>query len=491
MNTGILAYGAYLPRRRLQRRAIIEANGWFDTSLRSLGRGERAMANWDEDPITMAVEAARDALGEQDRAAIQSLCFASTTAPFLDRLNAGVVAAALNLPETLGATDTMGSQRAGTSALLEALAGARTTLVVAAEQRRAKAASPLELTCGDGAAAMLVGAGDPVAVLVGSASSTADFVDHFRTGESVYDYRWEERWVRDLGLLKLVPPTIQRCLAQAGIDAAGVTHFCLPTTVAKGADAVARAVGIPASAVRDNLQANCGDTGTAHPLLMLADALENAQAGDVILVASFGQGADALLLRVTDRIASIAPRRGVRGHLARRREETSYTRFAAFRAILDLEHGMRAEVDKQTSLSYQWRHRAAITALAGGRCTHCGTPQFPVSRICVAPGCHAIDTQEPYAFADRIGRIASYTADQLSYAPDPPACYGMITFAEGGRWMMDFTEIDAAELAVGREMRMRFRIKDIDRQRGFRRYFWKASPVDDQAPAAAAPAQGG
>src|SRR5690606_33576566 len=141
------------------------------------------------------------------------------------------------LPETLGATDTMGSQRAGTSALLEALAGARTTLVVAAEQRRAKAASPLELTCGDGAAAMLVGAGDPVAVLVGSASSTADFVDHFRTGESVYDYRWEERWVRDLGLLKLVPPTIQRCLAQAGIDAAGVTHFCLPTTVAKGAGA--------------------------------------------------------------------------------------------------------------------------------------------------------------------------------------------------------------------------------------------------------------
>jgi len=491
MAEGILAYGAYLPRRRLQRRAIIEANAWFDPTLRGLGRGERTMAGWDEDPITMAVEAARDALGEQDRSAIQGLRFASTTAPFLDRLNAGVVAAALNLPDNLSATDTMGAQRAGTSALLEALTGSKTTLVVAGEQRRAKAASPLELTCGDGAAAMLVGAGEPLAVLIGSASSTADFVDHFRTEESVYDYRWEDRWVRDLGLLQLVPPTIQRCLAQAGIDAASVTHFCLPTTVVKGADAVARTVGIPATAVRDNLQANCGDTGTAHALLMLADALENAGAGDLILVASFGQGADALLLRVTDRIASFTPQRGVRGHLARRQEETSYTRFAAFRDTLNLEHGMRAEVDKQTSLSYQWRHRATITALVGGRCTRCGTPQFPASRICVAPGCNAIDTQEPYAFADKIGRIASYTADQLSYAPDPPACYGMITFAEGGRWMMDFTEIDAAELAVGREMRMRFRIKDIDRQRGFRRYFWKASPVAEQAAVStAAPAKG-
>jgi uncharacterized OB-fold protein len=60
----------------------------------------------------------------------------------------------------------------------------------------------------------------------------------------------------------------------------------------------------------------------------------------------------------------------------------------------------------------------------------------------------------------------------------------MIQFEEGGRWMMDFTDVDEADLAVGRPMKMMFRIKDIDPQRGFRRYFWKAAPAAPSTPAA-------
>ena len=48
--------------------------------------------------------------------------------------------------------------------------------------------------------------------------------------------------------------------------------------------------------------------------------------------------------------------------------------------------------------------------------------------------------------------------------------------------MIDFTDIDAdAELSVGESMRMVFRVKDYDTRRGFRRYFWKAAPVDEHA----------
>ena len=138
---------------------------------------------------------------------------------------------------------------------------------------------------------------------------------------------------------------------------------------------------------------------------------------------------------------------------------------------------MRAEADKLTPLSALWRNRDTVTRFAGGRCTQCGTLQFPKSRICVNPNCNAIDTQESHPFAEKTGRINSYTADRLTYSPDPPACYGMIQFDEGGRWMMDFADADAKDLAVGLPMRMMFRIKDIDMQRGFRRYFWKAAPA--------------
>jgi 3-hydroxy-3-methylglutaryl CoA synthase len=59
---GISAYGAYIPRLRLQRSAIAAAHQWSDPSFKGKGKGERAIANWDEDAITMAVEAARDCL---------------------------------------------------------------------------------------------------------------------------------------------------------------------------------------------------------------------------------------------------------------------------------------------------------------------------------------------------------------------------------------------------------------------------------------------
>ncbi|MDP2801388.1 MAG: 3-oxoacyl-[acyl-carrier-protein] synthase III C-terminal domain-containing protein [Phreatobacter sp.] len=477
MTFGILAYGAYIPRLRLQRKAIADAHGWFNAALKGQGKGERAIANWDEDAVTMAVEAARDCLTGQDATRVEALCLASTTFPFLDRLNSGVVAEALNLGQDLAAGDAGQTQRAATTALASALRGGPATLVLAAENRTVKAASPLEMAAGDGAAAVLVGEGRPVATLLAAATRTADFVDHYRTPESEFDYQWEERWIRDAGYMPLVPPVIKACLAKAGLAPEAVTRFCMPAVLARVAQTVAKAAGIAEAAVADNLHAVCGETGAAHPLVMLVAALEKAKPGDRIMVVGFGQGADVLLFEVTDAIADLPARLGVQGHLTRRKEESNYAKFLAFNDTVELERGMRAEADKQTALSALWRNRATVTSFVGGKCSKCGTLQFPKTRVCVNPNCTAIDTQVPEPFAAKTGRINSYTADRLTYSPDPPACYGMIQFEEGGRWMMDFTDVDEKDLSVGQPMRMMFRVKDIDSQRGFRRYFWKAAPA--------------
>lgn len=477
MAFGILAAGAYLPRLRLQRSAVATAHGWFNAGLKGLAKGERAMAAWDEDSVTMAVEAARDCLGGRERAGVEALRLASTTLPFLDRLNAGIVAEALSLEEGVRATDSAASQRAGTSALLEALLGAGQTLVVAADKRPSLAASPFEMTSGDGAAAVLVGEGEPVARLLGHATRTADFVDHYRTQENPTDYQWEERWIRDCGYASLVPGVIKAALAKAGVEASAVTRFIMPSTLNRVGAAMAKAAGLPEASVADILMEVCGDTGAAHPLLLLAHALESAKAGEMILVVGFGQGADALLFEVMPANESAARGLGVSGHLARRREEVNYSRFLTINDVISIERGMRAEVDKQTAISALWRNREAVTAFKGGLCTKCGTRQFPRARLCVNPNCNAVDTQTPEPFAEKTGTVQSYTADRLTYSPDPPACYGMVRFAEGGRWMMDFTDVDEKDLSVGMEMKMMFRIKDFDTQRGFRRYFWKAAPL--------------
>ena len=432
---GILSFGAYVPRARLQRSVVAAANAWFAPGLKGLAKGERAICNWDEDTITMGVEAARDCLGDRDRAALGRLVLASSSLPFDDRLNAGVVANALMLPSALRGLDFTGSQRAGSSALIEALEGAGAqgpTLVVAADARKAKAASTQELSYGDGAAALLVGRGKPLATLVAAHSETVDFVHQYRMHDRAHDYAWEERWVRDEGYLKIVPRAIDAVLKKAGVEAGAVTHFCLPGTLSRIQAAVAKRCNLPDASVRDALTAVCGDTGVAHPLLMLAAALEDAKPGDLILVAAFGEGCDALLLRVTDAIASAKPRFGVKGALAQRREDGNYLRYLSFNGLLDMERGMRAEPDKATPLTVLYRNRDMIQGLVGGKCRACGTVQYPRQRYCVNPECNALDSQDDYPFAERSGKVMSYTADSLTYTPDhPPTSAWWLSTAAG------------------------------------------------------------
>lgn len=472
---GIAAWGAYAPRLRLSRKAVTQANAWVAPNLQARGKGERSMANWDEDALTMAVEAARDALGPgDDRSHIGALYFASTTAPFADRLNAGIISGALTLEKTIAATDVTGSQRCGLSALGQALAAGGTSLVAVGEHRRARAASTQELDFGDGAAAFVVGEDPGAAELLGRGSVTTDFVDHFRGDDGGFDYYWEERWIRDEGVIKLVPPAIRQALEVSGLKALDVDYFCFPSTFSGMAAAVAKAVGIRPEAVRDNLAAVMGEAGCAHGPIMLAHALEAAEKDQVILVAQFGQGAEALVFRATG--AGQRPARGVAGSLAMREEEANYLKFLTFNGLVDWDKGMRAEKDNKTALTTLYRHEGMILGLVGGRCRETGVIQFPRTRISVAPNHPAVDTQEPYRFAERRASILSYSADYLTFSMAPPNHYGMVVFEGGGRIMMDITDVAPGDVETGLPVRMVFRIKEVDEKRGFVRYFWKAAP---------------
>ena len=314
------------------------------------------------------------------------------------------------------------------------------------------------------------------AELIGHASRTVDFVDHFRGEGFEFDYTWEERWIRDEGYNKIVPAALADLFKSTGANPADVAHFAMPCVLPRVAAGIAKRAGIPDAAVRDNLHAVCGETGAAHPLVMLVDALEKARPGDKILVAGFGQGCDAILFEATDELPKLAPRLGVKGHLARRKDETNYAKFQAFNDLVAIERGLRADIDKQTPLSSLYRNRRMLTGLIGGQCRKCGTVQFPKSNVCVNPNCNAFHTQDDHAFADIPAKVQSYTADRLTYSPDPPHYYGMVVFQEGGRFLADFTDCDAASVDVATPMRMMFRIKDYDPARGFTRYFWKAAP---------------
>lgn len=475
---GIAAFGAYVPRLRMQRDAMAQATAWFNPGLAALSVGERSLASWDEDTVTMALEAARDCLGDRDRSPLAKVILASTTLPFADRQNAGIVKEALNLPDEVGTLDIAGSQRAGTSALLAALDSARTgrpVLCLAAEQALAPPASEAEFINGDAAAAVLVDTDEVIAEFIGSHSTSVDFVDHFRAAGHAHDYVWESRWIRDEGHCKLLPAALVAALAKFDIEPAAIDHLILPLAASSTATAVASTAGIRAETVCESLRNTLGYAGSAHPLLLLAQRLETAKPGSLILLASFGQGCDVLLFRATPNISRRSTALGVGGWLARRQPERNYLKHLYFAGEVELAGGMRSEIELKTPLSMLYRERKSILSLVGGRCRQTGAVQYPKTRIAAVQQARMIDTQEDYPLADLRAHAISATADHLSFTPDPPSWYGMVEFEGGGRLMVDFADVGPNGIAAGDAVRMMFRLKRSD-TRGFKQYYWKAVP---------------
>jgi 3-hydroxy-3-methylglutaryl CoA synthase/uncharacterized OB-fold protein len=478
---GIISYGGYIPRYRLSRKIIFKAMGWFNPGTASYAQGEKAVANFDEDSITMATSAAIDSLKGMDRSKVEGLYFASTTMPYKERLNAGIIATALNLPETVRSSDFDHALKAGTTALISAVetveAGrAKRMLVCAADSRLGKMGTIQEMIFGDGAAAFVVGDDDVIAEFKGSFSLSYDFVDHYRGDMSKYDRTWEERWVRDEGILKFIPEAIEGLLKKYALKLSDFDKIIYPCPFAADNNKIAKELGLGVEKNQSTMVDEIGYTGTAHPLIMLIKTLEDAKPEQKILVVSFGNGCDAIFFEVTEKINALKPRRGVRGHLEEKREMTSYDKYLVFKGLGLADLGLRSEEDIWTRWSFLWRNRKTIFGLVGSRCMKCGTPHYPPQRICINPECGAIDQMEEYTFADKKGYIFNYTGDMLAASIDPPAIHGQIDFEEGGRYWFDFTDCNLDDLKIGLPIEMSFRKRYYDNRRDIHGYFWKAIP---------------
>jgi hydroxymethylglutaryl-CoA synthase len=455
---------------------------WMAPGLAGLSRGEKAVAAFDEDSLTMAVAASVAALDGFDRNSIGSVSFASTSMPFKERQNAGIIKEALNLKDNVSTADFSSSIKAGSTALLTALKASdgdqiNMDLVCSADIRLGKPASPQEMIFGDGAAAFLVGGGNVIAEFKGSYSTSHDFVDHYRGEFAKYDRQWEDRWIRDMGLTRIIPDAIKGFLDQSGMQMAEFSKVIYPCHYAAARKQINKMFDIAPEADQSNFQAKIGETGTPHVLIMLAAALETASPGDKLLVIGFGSGCDVLAFEVTEQITGLQPRKGIAGSLADKRELDNYTKYLVWRNILAVESGMRSEEDLWTRWSALWRKRKEVLGLVGSRCTKCGTAQYPPQRICVNAECGATDEMEACRFSDQKGKIASYTSDNLAASLDPPAKYGQIEFEEGGKFMFDFTDCSAEEIETGGEVTFSFRRKYQDQRRDISGYFWKAIPI--------------
>jgi hydroxymethylglutaryl-CoA synthase len=465
---GILSYGSYVPYRRLTRAAIAAVLGVPPE------KGERAVASFDEDSVSMGVEAARDALRAAPAIAVDALLFATTTPPYAEKLNAALVGAALRLPPELRALDLTGSVRAGLGALLQAAdavrGGARQALVAMADARLAAPEAKSERTGGDGAAAFLLGREDLLAEVVASASLTREFLDTWRAPGERFPHGWEERFALTQAHAPLLAQAAGAALERAGLRAEDLAAVVLDAPTPRAVADVAHRLGLPPARLADPLALTVGQTGAAHPGLMLANVLAAARPGDRILVALAADGADAAVLRVTEAAATRRPPRSV-GRLIESKGEVGYGSYLKWREILPTEPPRRPDPERPAGppmlRSAAWKY-----GFVGSRCLACGTPQLPPQRVCVR--CGARDRMEPYPFADRRARVATLTLDRLAFSPNPPTVNVVVDFEGGGRFICEMTDCEPERVAIGDEVEMTFR--RMFTADGVHNYFWKARP---------------
>lgn len=463
---GIISHGAYLPYRRLDRSTIAAVAGTGG------GKGTRTVASYDEDTTTLGVEAARRALwGSTNRPG--ALWFSTVTPAYVDKTNATAVHAALRLPDDAIAADFGGAVRSSVAALRAALAGGSSTLVVSADVRTGLPGSTDEAAGGDAGAALLVGSDDdgPVlAELIGSGSATEEFLDRWRTPGDNRSKQWEEKF-GETRYVPLATAAFRAALADAGIEADRVDRLVVASTHARAAKAALKKLGIDAAKVADDLATTVGNPGAAQPALLLSAALEQASAGQVVVLLSLADGADALVFRTTDAITAHEVHDPV-AHQVTGGAPLPYGKFLAWRGMLTPEPPRRPE-PARPSASAAARSEDWKFGFVGSRDKSSGALHLPPARVSRDGG--AIDDMEPAPMADVGGTIVTYTIDKLVYSPSPPVVFAIVDFDGGGRAPIELTDVDPAEVAIGGRVHMTFR--RLFTADGIHNYFWKARPV--------------
>ena len=471
---GIAAYGAYIPRFRLG----ADTAGWNS-------RQERAVANFDEDSVTMAVAAGADCLAGRDRAAIDGVIFATTTPPYAEKQHAAIIAAALDLRPDIFAADITSVLRAGTTAIKSALdavqaGSARQVLVVSADSRQGPPRGETERAAGDGAAAFIIANDNLIAESAGSYALTDNMLDTWRAPGDAFVRTWEDRFATEEGIERIIPAALSGFCAQSGISLSDVGKVALYAPDARRHSRLARTLGFDAGQIQDPLFGVVGNTGAAFAPLLLASALESAGPDQLLLAISYGDGSDVLAYRTTAAIATTPrPAMGVSGWIGSKRILDNYETYARWREVWTLDDAARRPTPASPSVAALWREADKNIRFYGARCRDCGYIQYPAQRVCVE--CRSYDTGEPLRLSDQPGQVFTYSLDYIAGAVDHPLAITVVDFAGGGRALCMLTDREVDEVRVGMPVAMSFRKLRV--VNGIHNYYWKAIPR--RTPAAA------
>jgi hydroxymethylglutaryl-CoA synthase len=470
---GIVSYGAYIPLHRISRAEI--ARAWGNAPL----PGERAVAGYDEDSLTMGFAATADCLLGIDKSIVDGLYFASTTSPYKEKQSATTLATVLGLKNDISTIDFGGSLRCATNALKAALdavrsGSARNILVCCAENRLGYPAGPSEIAFGDGAAALLIGTRNTLAEVEGFGTRYNEIQDIWRSDKDTFVRNAEDRFATDEGYIFTVSDCITSLLKNQGLSPRDFSQVAIYAPNTRPLFTVIQKLGFDKAQCSDKLHTSVGDAGSAMAIMELIERLEQSHPNERILLAGYGNGCDSFVIKTTGSLGSLSPRGGIARYLNSKSLLSGYGKYLRWRELVQIQPPSRPPIElRQPTPSAQWREDQWELRLTGSKCLKCGTPQYPRQRVCI--NCHTKDQFEPYTFFDKPAKVFSFSHDFVMQTADPPVTLTMVDFEGGGRLMCDMTDRDPAAVKVGMPLQMTFR--RLYYVGGIFNYWWKCQPL--------------
>jgi len=340
--TGIVGYGAYVPRYRLPGSEV--ARVWAGG-----GGGpvkEKSVAGLDEDVITMSIEAARNALARAriDPCELRAVWVGSESHPYAVKPTGTIVAEAIGASHNIQSGDWEFACKAGSEAMVAAtaLVGSgmgKYALAIGMDTAQGKPGDALEYTAACGGAAYIIGpAEESLAEIEASYSYVSDTPDFWRRPEQKYPEHGQ-RFTGEPAYFKHVETAARTMLEQMGRTPADYAYVVFHQPNVKFPQKAGKDLGFTPEQIKPGLLSGViGNTYAGASLIGTTAVLDIAKPGDRILMVSYGSGAgsDAFSLLVTEKIEE---RRGLAlstTDYINRRTEIDYAVYTRFRNKIDM-----------------------------------------------------------------------------------------------------------------------------------------------------------
>ncbi len=483
---GILGYGIYVPRFRVKTAEIRKAWGGGAPGIQ-----EKSVPYFDEDPITMAVQAARNGIEHCSLSPdkIGGLFVGSVSSPYIIKSMAVLVGTVLGISESAIMADFGGSTRSSTLALISCLDAVHAGrldygLVIGSDFIVPEAGTGLEHSLGAGAGALLIGKEKSIVNIDGFGSYSNEYGNTWQIRGKIFPERHEDFRIEiQYGLPLHAKAAAEKLFNELKFSPGDVHHLALSQPDTRVSDTAAKSLKLrPQAFDSGRIVEWVGDTGSSSMFLSLAKVLDKAKVGEKILAISYGagSGSDAFMLTVR-RENGDGKGRNNWDYYLESKEYVDYVRYAKLTSNLAVKRMLPEPMSAFIAQPPGLRGELNLT-LKAAKCKKCGSVNFPPRLICIETGCRSRDF-DVINLPSRRGVIETFNIQYvLAVDPEEPplaVCHARMDGCPGeygGKISAMITEADPKSVAIGKGVELVFR--KCGSERGLIKYGYKFKIVN-------------